>query len=377
MNKVLFVSPTVYSNPVTKDIQKKFQSLSKVCNPTVYAFSEEKFSSSIEGVEAIFNKKNKNRFLNYLKIIFLFFFKIPKIVKDQNIDIVCLQDPITGFFAVLSLKIRKFPVKIIVETHGDFIDTIGLEKNLLLPKFYISIFTYFAKYSINNADSIRSISEFTEKQVKEFGYSGLFVRFPAWINIDTYLNADENRSYKDTFKIIFVGSVTDRKNPDLIVKALEPIDENLSLEIIGSTPNSKYLEKLQNSINNSKHSERIKMTPFIDSQELISKYSTANLFILPSKSEGLGRVIIEAQSTACPVLISSDTGMTDLVIENETGFIFENNNEIDLTEKLQFIIENYEHATQTGVNARLFVKENFSTENFEFGYKKLFDTVWA
>ena len=377
MNKVLFVSPTVYSNPLTKDIQKKFQSLSNVCNPIVYAFSEEKFTSSVKGVEAIFNKKNKNRFLNYLKIIFLFLFRIPKIVKDQNIEIVCLQDPITGFFAVLSLKIRKFPVKIIVETHGDFIDTIGLEKNLLLPKFYISIFTYFAKYSINNADSIRSISEFTEKQVKEFGYSGLFVRFPAWINIDTYLNADENRSYKDTFKIIFVGSVTDRKNPDLIVKALEPIDKNLSLEIIGSTPNSKYLEKLQNSINNSKHSERIKMTPFIDSQELISKYSTANLFILPSKSEGLGRVIIEAQSTACPVLISSDTGMTDLVIENETGFIFENNNEIDLTEKLKFIIENYEHATQTGVNARLFVKENFSTENFEFGYKKLFDTVWA
>ena len=29
MNKVLFVSPTVYSNPITKDIQKKFQSLSK------------------------------------------------------------------------------------------------------------------------------------------------------------------------------------------------------------------------------------------------------------------------------------------------------------------------------------------------------------
>lgn len=377
MNNVLFVSPTVYSNPISKDIQKKFQSLSKVCNPIVFAFSEKKSSSFVEGVGTIFNKKNKNRFLNYLKIIFLFLFRIPKIVKDQNIEIVCLQDPITGFFAVLSLKIRKFPVKIIVETHGDFIDTIGLEKNLLLPKFYISIFTLFAKYSINNADSIRSISEFTEKQVKEFGYSGLFVRFPAWINIDTYLNADENRSYKDTFKIIFVGSVTDRKNPDLIVKALEPIDKNLSLEIIGSTPNSKYLEKLQNSIINSKHSERIKMTPFIDSQELISKYSTANLFILPSKSEGLGRVIIEAQSTACPVLISSDTGMTDLVIENETGFIFENNNEIDLTEKLKFIIENYEHATQTGVNARLFVKENFSTENFEFGYKKLFDTVWA
>ena len=139
MNKVLFVSPTVYSNPITKDIQKKFQSLSKVCSPIVYAFSEKQFSSVEEGVEVIFNKKNKNRFLNYLKIIFLFLFRIPKIVKNQEIEIICLQDPITGFFAILSLKLRKLPVKIIVETHGDFIDTIGLEKNLLLPKFYISI----------------------------------------------------------------------------------------------------------------------------------------------------------------------------------------------------------------------------------------------
>ena len=75
MNKVLFVSPTVYSNPLTKDIQKKFQSLSNVCNPIVYAFSEEKFSSSIEGVEAIFTKKNKNR-----KMLF---YEIPLLIESN------------------------------------------------------------------------------------------------------------------------------------------------------------------------------------------------------------------------------------------------------------------------------------------------------
>lgn len=375
MNKVLFVSPTVYSNPLTKDIQKKFQSLSNVCNPIVYAFSEEKFSSSIEGVEAIFNKKNKNRFLNYLKIIFLFFFKIPKIVKEQNIDIVCLQDPITGFFTIFSLKIRKLPVKIVVETHGDFIDTIGLEKNLLLPKFYTSLFSYLAKYSIKKSDLIRSISEFTEKQVLNFGYQGLFVRFPAWINIDNYLNADIKRSYSDTFKIIFVGSVTERKNPKIIIESLETIDGNVSLEIIGQTPNLKYLKELNELISSSKHAENITMTPFIKAEELISKYSSANLFILPSKSEGLGRVIIEAQSTACPVLVSSNTGMVDLIIENETGYIFENNNKNDLSNKIQHIMNNYESALQTGLNSKDFVKENQSVANFEFGYKKLIDLV--
>ena len=375
MNKVLFVSPTVYSNPVTEDIQKKFQSLSKVCNPIVYAFSEEKFSSSVEGVEAIFNKKNKNRFLNYLKIIFLFFFKIPKIVKDQNIDIVCLQDPITGFFTIFSLKIRKLPVKIVVETHGDFINTIGLEKNLLIPKLYTLIFSYLAKYSIKNADLIRSISDFTEKQALNFGYKGLFVRFPAWINIDNYLNADTKRLSTGTFKIIFVGSVTERKNPKIIIESLETIDEDISLEIIGQTPNLKYLKELNKLIASSKHAKSITMTPFIKAEELILKYSSANLFILPSKSEGLGRVIIEAQSTACPVLVSSNTGMTDLIIENETGYIFENNNKNDLTKKIQYIIDNYESALQIGLNSKDFVKENQSVTNFEFGYKKLIDLV--
>ena len=375
MNKVLFISPTVYSNPITKDIQKKFQSLSKVCNPTVFAFSEEKFNSVVEGVETIFNKKNKNRFFNYLKIIFLFFFEIPKIVKDQNIEIVCLQDPITGFFTIFSLKIRKLPVKIIVETHGDFINTIGLEKNLLIPKFYTLIFSYLAKYSIKNADLIRSISDFTEKQALNFGYKGLFVRFPAWINIDNYLNADTKRLSTGTFKIIFVGSVTERKNPKIIIESLETIDEDISLEIIGQTPNLKYLKELNKLIASSKHAKSITMTPFIKAEELILKYSSANLFILPSKSEGLGRVIIEAQSTACPVLVSSNTGMTDLIIENETGYIFENNNKNDLTKKIQYIIDNYESALQIGLNSKDFVKENQSVTNFEFGYKKLIDLV--
>ena len=375
MNKVLFISPTTYPNPITKDIQIKFKSLSKVCHPIVFAFSDKKSSSSMEGVETIFNKKYKNRFLNYLKIISLFFFKIPDIVKNQNIKIICLQDPITGFFVILSLKIRKLPVKIVVETHGDFIDTISLEKNLILPKLYSSIFSYLAKYSIQNADLIRSISDFTEKQVLKFGYKGSFVRFPAWINIDNYLNAEINRSFTDTFKIIFVGSVTERKNPKIIIESLETIDTNISLEIIGQTPNSKYLKELKELISRSKHSQNISLTPFISSKELIKKYSSTNLFILPSKSEGLGRVIIEAQSTACPVLVSSNTGMTDLVIENETGYIFENNNKKDLKEKMQYIIKNYDNAVQVGLNSRDFVKDNQSIKNFEFGYKKLFDLV--
>ena len=313
--------------------------------------------------------------MNYLKIIYLFAFIVPKKIKQYQIDIVCLQDPVTSYFAIKSLKFRNSKVKIILESHGDFIETIALEKKLLVPSIYKILFKLFSSYSVKNADQIRSISSFTEEQVKAYGYQGNFVRFPAWINLDKFLNAKVTRDSNNDFKIIFVGSVTDRKNPELIVKAISAIDGEISLEIIGPTPNKSYLNKLKESIHNSQHKENILLTPFTALDELIKKYSNANLFILASKSEGLGRVVIEAQATACPVLVSSNTGAVDLIIDNETGYIFENDNLNDLKDKIKNIIDNQLYSVQVGVNGKSFVTQNHTIENFKFGYKKLFDLV--
>ena len=375
MNKVLFVAPTKYKYPINEDLKSKFVILSEICKPFIFAFSDKKKTTTVGNTNLILNKKLNNRLLNYLKIIYLFAFIVPKKIKQYQIDIVCLQDPVTSYFAIKSLKFRNSKVKIILESHGDFIETIALEKKLLVPSIYKILFKLFSSYSVKNADQIRSISSFTEEQVKAYGYQGNFVRFPAWINLDKFLNAKVTRDSNNDFKIIFVGSVTDRKNPELIVKAISEIDGEISLEIIGPTPNKSYLNKLKESIHNSQHKENILLTPFTALDELIQKYSNANLFILASKSEGLGRVVIEAQATACPVLVSSNTGAVDLIIDNETGYIFENDNLNDLKDKIKNIIDNQLYSVQVGVNGKSFVTQNHTIENFKFGYKKLFDLV--
>ena len=375
MNKVLFVAPTKYKYPINEDLKSKFVILSEICKPFIFAFSDKKKTTTVGNTNLILNKKLNNRLLNYLKIIYLFSFIVPKKIKHYQIDIVCLQDPVTSYFAIKSLKFRNSKVKIILESHGDFIETIALEKKLLVPSIYKILFKLFSSYSVKNADQIRSISSFTEEQVKAYGYQGNFVRFPAWINLDKFLNAKVTRDSNNDFKIIFVGSVTDRKNPELIVKAISEIDGEISLEIIGPTPNKSYLNKLKESIHNSQHKENILLTPFTALDELIKKYSNANLFILASKSEGLGRVVIEAQATACPVLVSSNTGAVDLIIDNETGYIFENDNLNDLKDKIKNIIDNQLYSVQVGVNGKSFVTQNHTIENFKFGYKKLFDLV--
>ena len=375
MNKVLFVAPTKYNYPIKEDLKSKFVILSEICKPFVFAFSNKKKTTAVGNTNLILYKKLNSRFLNYLKIIYLFGFIVPKKIKQNQIDIICLQDPVTSYFAIKSLKLRNSKVKIVLESHGDFIETIALEKELLIPGIYKKLFKFFASYSIKNADLIRSISSFTEEQVKVYGYKDIFVRFPAWINLSKFLEAKTIRDKHDDFKIIFVGSVTDRKNPDLIVKAISELDDEISLEIIGPTPNKTYLNELKKSISNSQHKKNILLTPFIAIDELIEKYSNADLFILPSKSEGLGRVVIEAQATGCPVLVSSNTGAVDLIIDHETGYIFENDNLEDLKDKIKNIIDNQQHSVQVGLNGKSFVTQNHTIENFKFGYKKLFDLV--
>lgn len=375
MKKVLFVSATVYSTPLSKDISKKFEVLSEICLPIVFAFGNKNEIIDWKNSKFYLNKKNKNRFLNYIHIAFLFFFRVPKLIKSESIEVVCFQDPITSFITIVSLKLRKINVKIITESHGDFIETIILEKNLLFPKSYRYIFEKVAKISFQNSDIIRTISEFTENQINKFNLNKQYVRFPAWIDVNKYISTSREISNEESFKILFAGTISPRKNPQILVEAIDYLDENIVLEIIGKPINNEYFEQLKKRIENSKHKKNILITPHLSQDELIKKYLQYDLFILPSISEGLGRVVIEAQATGCPVLVSSDTGIVDLVMDGETGFIFENNNVLDLSSKLDTLIKDRELLFQVGLNSREFVKNNFNENNFKFGYKKLFDLV--
>jgi glycosyltransferase involved in cell wall biosynthesis len=53
-----------------------------------------------------------------------------------------------------------------------------------------------------------------------FESSKRVVRFPAWIDFEIFSNIEPLRRYEGNFKILFIGSVTDRKKPHLIIEAL-------------------------------------------------------------------------------------------------------------------------------------------------------------
>jgi glycosyltransferase involved in cell wall biosynthesis len=376
MKNVLFIAPTTYQLPLTENLKKKFITLSEVCNVSVLAFANSKTFLNETYGNFYLNKKIKNRLINYFRIIQISIFTTHKIIKKENIDIVCFQDPVSSFFSILFLKVRRAEVKIIVETHGDFIETLSLEKNLVLPRLYKKLFYIMAKYSIGKSNIIRAVSSSTEQQVLDIDSSKSVVRFPAWIDFKDFQNIEPKPLSKDKFNILFIGSVTDRKKPHMIIEAIQRInDKSYNLSIVGPAPNEKYFKELKDLIDKSDLQNQVSLIGPVDRENVKDYYSTSNLMILPSISEGLARVIFESQVAMCPVLVTDAPGMSDIVIDGQTGYVFESNNLDSLSLKIEYIKNNYEEASLVAKNAKGFILSNYSEDNFKFSFKKLFDTV--
>ena len=376
MKNVLFIAPTTYQLPLTENLKKKFITLSEVCNVSVLAFANSKTFLNETYGNFYLNKKIKNRLINYFRIIQISIFTTHKIIKKENIDIVCFQDPVSSFFSILFLKVRRAEVKIVVETHGDFIETLSLEKNLVLPRLYKKLFYIMAKYSIGKSNIIRAVSSSTEQQVLDIDSSKSVVRFPAWIDFKDFQNIEPKPLSKDKFNILFIGSVTDRKKPHMIIEAIQRInDKSYHLSIVGPAPNEKYFKELKDLIDKSDLQNQVSLIGPVDRESVKDYYSTSNLMILPSISEGLARVIFESQVAMCPVLVTDAPGMSDIVIDGQTGYIFESNNLDSLSLKIEYIKNNYEEASLVAKNAKGFILSNYSEDNFKFSFKKLFDTV--
>ena len=376
MKNVLFIAPTSYQLPLTENLKKKFITLSEVCNVSVLAFANSKTFLNETYGNFYLNKKIKNRLINYFRIIQISIFTTHKIIKKENIDIVCFQDPVSSFFSILFLKVRRAEVKIVVETHGDFIETLSLEKNLVLPRLYKKLFYIMAKYSIGKSNIIRAVSSSTEQQVLDIDSSKSVVRFPAWIDFKDFQNIEPKPLSKDKFNILFIGSVTDRKKPHMIIEAIQQInDKSYHLSIVGPAPNEKYFKELKDLIDKSDLQNQVSLIGPVDRESVKDYYSTSNLMILPSISEGLARVIFESQVAMCPVLVTDAPGMSDIVIDGQTGYVFESNNLDSLSLKIEYIKNNYDEASLVAKNAKGFILSNYSEDNFKFSFKKLFDTV--
>jgi len=159
-------------------------------------------------------------------------------------------------------------------------------------------------------------------------------------------------SYSDCSakRVIAVGRYVPQKGFDMLIKAWELLAQNhtdWSLYIYGEGERDYYQKIVEDChVENSCHLEG-------PDSKIEKRYQESSIFVLSSRFEGFGVVIVEAMSCGVPaVSFTCPCGPRDIITDGEDGLLVENGNIEQLAEKISFLMDYEEDRKRMGCNAK-------------------------
>lgn len=167
---------------------------------------------------------------------------------------------------------------------------------------------------------------------------------------------EENSKYK---YILYVGSISNLKGTDLLINGLKKSDPSIVLWIAGSGENG-YVQTIHKKVKEEGLEERVIFHGFLEGEELLSLYQRADAFILPSRGDCYGLVLVEAYCSRLPIIASKFAdGAYDVVNDGINGLIIDPFDSDQVGRAITDIIKNEMYKK----NANCVDLKRFSIEN--------------
>lgn len=170
--------------------------------------------------------------------------------------------------------------------------------------------------------------------------------------------------------ILLVGAPWYLKGADVLAEAfrrLSPDFPLVTLKIMGYFPDrDQILASLAGQ-------ERIEIMAAKSYRETLAVISRATVFVLPSRSEGMGRVILEAMGAGVPVIGSNVGGIPTLIQEGDNGFLFPEGDTGALEERLRRLLSDPELQERMGARGREIAHAQFSERLYADHFVKMIE----
>jgi glycosyltransferase involved in cell wall biosynthesis len=179
--------------------------------------------------------------------------------------------------------------------------------------------------------------------------------------------------------ITTVGNIRRVKCQDIFIRAaalIVPQFPNVSFSVAGEILEPDYFEELQALVSDLSLSNRFHFIGGVIN--LRQHLSTADIFVLPSRSEGFSNAIIEAMAASLPVVATNVGGNPEAVKDGVSGFLVPPEDPAKMAEAIRQLLANPSQARAMGVTGRSIAAENFTIEammqRIVRTYKKLLTT---
>ncbi len=254
-----------------------------------------------------------------------------KLFKDANIDIIHAHVSYpSGYLAMLLSFELKIPY-IITEHMSPFpFKSYPFIKNNLITK-YVSL-------PLKYANKVVAVSNALANRIESFGFKRPIV-IPNMVNENVF---KPFKSFQAKEFVFFSLSILSKqKGIDILINAfarLISLNYKVKLVIGGDGAIKGSLKFLAKQL---KVSQYIQWLNYVSRDNAVKYYNECSCFILPSRHETFGIVYAEAIACGKPIIATKCGGPEDIVNEHN-GLLCEVGNIFDLTEKMCYMIDNYE-----------------------------------
>jgi glycosyltransferase involved in cell wall biosynthesis len=259
-----------------------------------------------------------------------------------------------GLAAVAIAKILKLPLI------GTYHTQIPQYAKAFTGSSFIEEMTWkFIRWYYGQMDVVYAPSESTRQELVQQGIKAEKVKlYPRGIDIVRYHPSKRNGFYKaiidesQYFKFLYVGRVSKEKNLELLAKAFRKLvqcNDKVFLTVVGDGP---YLTEMKAAMQNLP----CHFTGTLKGDLLSAAYASSDMFVFPSTTDTFGNVILEAQASGLPVIVTDLGGPHENMVNGKTGVVVPGECESGLLKAMQSLSRNKASVDEMRTQARLFAE---------------------
>jgi glycosyltransferase involved in cell wall biosynthesis len=367
MKKMLNISPGPTYNSSSRLYQSLYEELSKQYKGYIFTTSPKNESFHI-GFFRYSSVRSKNTKLDMIKFfLYCLWSSFILRTKGEKIDLVVTYDPLRtgliGLFVSRLLKSKFAPeVNGVYTSPAEWLDEPENMKNILKRKMYPLIMRLVLK----RADGIRLLFKGQIDPFKDITKGKVICHFSRFVPKDMFKNIREDK------EVLFVGFPFKRKGVDVLIQAFKQIAPRYpewKLKILGWYPNTDELYKAIDG------HPRIYHHPPVKQEQMIEHMGSCAILVLPSRSEAMGRVLLEAMAAEKPRIGSNVDGIPTVIDDGVDGLLVKPGDADDLAEKLDMLMGNPELRKRMGQAGKARVTREFTREIYFDNLLKFYKEV--